>query len=297
MTHVVMLDSAYAPTSEQAGQLRSRAQLWGGYLGGKRAYHSWSPEDFANVRAAGFGVVGFYVGPQPKRFSDVVDAGVGRDAGTDAVDLARERALGVEVPLILDMEDGSVDADGVAYCEAWAAAVRDAGYNPGLYARAAVALAAAQFFECLHIARYPDPTPADPTPEHIPDIPDDFMPGRRAWQYQDSHPEAGVTVDASVCDPWFLEVQQHVTLNKPASAIAVTPSGKGYWIAAQDGGVFAFGDALYLGGLGDKALASPIVALAPTPSGRGYLLLASNGSVFPFGDAVSTSRTDQSPPA
>jgi len=36
-------------------------------------------------------------------------------------------------------------------------------------------------------------------------------------------------------------------LNKPCVAIAFTPSGKGYWITAQDGGVFAFGDAEFKG--------------------------------------------------
>lgn len=293
MAHVVMLDSAFAPTAEQASQLRTRAQLWGGYLGGKRAYHPWSPEDFATVRGAGFGVVGFYVGPQRGKFSDVLDAGVGQAAGVDAVELARERALGIEVPLVLDVEDGAVDADGVAYCEAWAAVGRSAGYHPGLYARPAVALAAGQLFDCLHVARYPDPTATDPTPESIPGLPDDFMPGRRAWQYHNSHPEAGMTVDTSVCDMWFLEVQQHMARNKPASAIAFTPSGQGYWIAAQDGGVFAFGDAQYLGGLADKPIPSPIVALAPTPSGNGYLLLASNGSVFPFGDAAAATQENR----
>lgn len=33
----------------------------------------------------------------------------------------------------------------------------------------------------------------------------------------------------------------------PIVGIASTPSGKGYWLVAADGGVFAFGDATYLG--------------------------------------------------
>jgi hypothetical protein len=33
----------------------------------------------------------------------------------------------------------------------------------------------------------------------------------------------------------------------PIVGISATPSGKGYWLVAADGGVFAFGDATYLG--------------------------------------------------
>lgn len=289
MAHEVMYDSAFPPTREQARQLSSRAKLWGGYVGGKRAYHTWSLADFATVRSAGFGLVGYYVGPQ-RMFGDVLDADVGRAAGRDAVHRARERALGIEVPLILDMEDGDVDADGVAYCATWASEVRRARHRPGLYARARVALAAGRYFDCLHVARYPSPRPTNPSPDHIPGIPDDFMRGVRAWQYWNSHTEAGVTVDTSVCNEWFLEVQKQMTLNKPACAIVFTPSGKGYWIAAEDGGVFAFGDAEFHGGMVGRPLAWPIVDLAPTPTGKGYLLLGADGGVFAFGDAPYKGR-------
>src|SRR5436309_8638355 len=128
MADVVMFDSAFAPTRDQARQLKTRARLWGGYLGGRRVYHAWSLADFANVRSAGFGVVAFYVGPQRDHYADTLNADVGRSLGADAVQKAKALALGVEVPLILDMEDGSVDTDGIAYCAAWARAVRGAGY-------------------------------------------------------------------------------------------------------------------------------------------------------------------------
>lgn len=36
-------------------------------------------------------------------------------------------------------------------------------------------------------------------------------------------------------------------VNAPICGMAATPSGKGYWLAAMDGGVFAFGDAVFLG--------------------------------------------------
>lgn len=38
-----------------------------------------------------------------------------------------------------------------------------------------------------------------------------------------------------------------VNVNAPISGMAATPTGKGYWLCAMDGGVFAFGDAPHLG--------------------------------------------------
>jgi hypothetical protein len=61
--------------------------------------------------------------------------------------------------------------------------------------------------------------------------------------------------------------------------------GQGYWLAASDGGIFAFGDAKFAGSTGDRVLNKPIVGMAPTPSGKGYWLAASDGGIFAFGDA------------
>jgi hypothetical protein len=67
--------------------------------------------------------------------------------------------------------------------------------------------------------------------------------------------------------------------------MAPTPSGKGYWLVASDGGIFAFGDAGFLGSTGGIRLNQPVVGMAATPSGAGYWLVASDGGVFGFGDA------------
>jgi parallel beta-helix repeat protein len=87
-------------------------------------------------------------------------------------------------------------------------------------------------------------------------------------------------------------------LNAPVVAIAPTPvapappggnsqpAGKGYWLAAADGGVFSFGDAAFYGSMGDQHLNAPVVAIAPTPDGHGYWLAAADGGVFSFGDAA-----------
>ena len=65
--------------------------------------------------------------------------------------------------------------------------------------------------------------------------------------------------------------------------MAGTPSGRGYWMVASDGGVFSFGDAAFEGSTGGTRLNRPVVALAPTAAG--YWMVASDGGVFAFGDA------------
>jgi Transglycosylase-like domain len=75
-------------------------------------------------------------------------------------------------------------------------------------------------------------------------------------------------------------------VNADLVSIAATPSGRGYWIAAADGGVFAFGDARFAGSVAGRALAAPIVGIAAAPTGNGYWLVGSDGGVFAFGDAA-----------
>jgi hypothetical protein len=75
-------------------------------------------------------------------------------------------------------------------------------------------------------------------------------------------------------------------LNQPIVGMASTATGKGYWLVARDGGIFAFGDASYYGSGGAMALNQPVVGLAAQPSGKGYWLLSTDGGVFAFGDAA-----------
>jgi len=67
--------------------------------------------------------------------------------------------------------------------------------------------------------------------------------------------------------------------------MAATPDSKGYWLAGADGGVFAYGDAGFLGSAGALSLNAPVVGITATPDGRGYWLVASDGGVFAYGDA------------
>ena len=76
------------------------------------------------------------------------------------------------------------------------------------------------------------------------------------------------------------------SLVAPIVGMAVTPSGAGYFLVGADGGVFAFGDAVFRGSMGGGALAAPIVGMAVTPSGDGYYLSGADGGVFAFGSAT-----------
>ena len=71
----------------------------------------------------------------------------------------------------------------------------------------------------------------------------------------------------------------------PVVKMAPTPDGKGYWLVASDGGVFAYGDAGFFGSVGGVPLRSPVVGMVATPDGGGYWLETSDGSVFAYGDA------------
>ena len=51
-------------------------------------------------------------------------------------------------------------------------------------------------------------------------------------------------------------------LNGQVVQIAASPNGKGYWLAATDGGVFSFGGAPFEGSMGGQRVNAPIVGIA-----------------------------------
>ncbi|MHB8440209.1 MAG: SpoIID/LytB domain-containing protein [Acidimicrobiales bacterium] len=59
----------------------------------------------------------------------------------------------------------------------------------------------------------------------------------------------------------------------------------GYYVAATDGGVFAYGSAQFYGSMGGHQLNAPMVGMASLPNGSGYWLDASDGGIFAFGNA------------
>lgn len=67
---------------------------------------------------------------------------------------------------------------------------------------------------------------------------------------------------------------------------ATSPGGAGAYMLGTDGGVFALGDAEWLGSvpqvLPGTVLDEPIVGIAADPDGRGYWLVAGDGGIFAF---------------
>ncbi len=69
-----------------------------------------------------------------------------------------------------------------------------------------------------------------------------------------------------------------------------TPTGLGYYMVGADGGLFAFGDAVFRGSVPEVLpgvpLAGAIVAITATSTNGGYRMVASDGGMFNFGDAA-----------
>ncbi len=114
------------------------------------------------------------------------------------------------------------------------------------------------------------------------------LPGMAPWKKV--WPRAGL-VAALLCAAIVVAVGGNdrsagaAPLNYPVVGMATTPDGGGYWLAAQDGGIFSFGDARFYGSMGGSPLNRPVVGMASTRTGHGYWLVASDGGIFSFGDA------------
>jgi len=69
-------------------------------------------------------------------------------------------------------------------------------------------------------------------------------------------------------------------------SVQPTPTGKGYWEVASDGGIFSFGNGAFEGSMGGKALNAPVVGMTAAPTGGGYWEVAGDGGIFTFGNAA-----------
>ncbi len=69
-------------------------------------------------------------------------------------------------------------------------------------------------------------------------------------------------------------------LNAPIVGMGATPTGRGYWLVASDGGIFAFGDAAFDGSMGGQPLQRPIVGTSTAAAG--YWMVAADGGIFAF---------------
>jgi hypothetical protein len=75
------------------------------------------------------------------------------------------------------------------------------------------------------------------------------------------------------------------SLPTPVTGMASTPTGDGYWLVNDQGGVTGHGDAESYGSMAGHALNAPIEHIVATPDGKGYWLVAADGGTFAFGDA------------
>jgi hypothetical protein len=69
-------------------------------------------------------------------------------------------------------------------------------------------------------------------------------------------------------------------LDKPVVGVTSGPRGIGYWLVAQDGGVFTFGQNPFAGSLGGSSL--DIIGLFSTNAGQGYTLVEAGGTAHSF---------------
>ena len=60
------------------------------------------------------------------------------------------------------------------------------------------------------------------------------------------------------------EVRLRSFTSDPAAitGVAATPDGGGYWLVGWDGGVYAYGDANFMGSLAGMPMAAPVTSVA-----------------------------------
>lgn len=268
-----MFDAAYLPDPAPDGY-----DIAAGYLDAPGAAHVWTIGDWARASAAVRWLLPIATCWPP--FGD---------AAADALDQARQlnaiaNGLGVDFPVgfsrALDVEASIAQAaHDSGYVSAWCAAVKNHGDGPVIYTSAAYGhlfvggaeLWLADWRGGPHLladtvaTQYSSPVtnPSLAVDESL------VIDGLPLWATRNAPPDNGGH-----------PVPEYVDL-------ALTPSGRGYWIAAADGAVFSFGDAKYHGGMNQpgRHLNAPIVGIVSTPSGKGYVMVGGDGGVFCFGDA------------
>jgi hypothetical protein len=70
----------------------------------------------------------------------------------------------------------------------------------------------------------------------------------------------------------------------PLAALAALPSGRGLFLAYEDGTVLTFGGAVHLGEPQSPPY-TPVVDVAVSPNGNGYWLCCADGYAYRFGNA------------
>lgn len=107
--------------------------------------------------------------------------------------------------------------------------------------------------------------------------------GNGLWAFTDRG-RVLVLGDAKLHKAGALTDLTSINLAGPILDSVVTPDGRGYYMLGSDGGVFTFGNAVFVGslpGLG-VVLNQPAVGLVPDPDRDGYWIVAADGGVFGF---------------
>jgi hypothetical protein len=89
----------------------------------------------------------------------------------------------------------------------------------------------------------------------------------------------------AIGDAWYSGDLADKKLSSPIAGLVPDSDGAGYWLMAEDGGIFAF-DAPFLGSAG-TVQHEPMVSFSASPSRKGYWMTTADGVLFPFGDASS----------
>jgi hypothetical protein len=74
--------------------------------------------------------------------------------------------------------------------------------------------------------------------------------------------------------------------------MAATPSGKGYWLVASDGGIFNYGAANFYQ---TKIGRVPVAGMTPARDGKGYWIARVDGTVAGFGSATDLGGLPKAP--
>ncbi len=84
-------------------------------------------------------------------------------------------------------------------------------------------------------------------------------------------------------------------LNAPVQSLVPTQTNQGYWLVASDGGIFAFGDAVFRGSMGATRLNRPVTGMVRF--GDGYLMVGEDGGIFAFSNLPFLGSLGATPPA
>jgi hypothetical protein len=95
-------------------------------------------------------------------------------------------------------------------------------------------------------------------------------------------------------DAKFIGSMGATKLNAPVRSLVPDGDGRGYWLVASDGGVFAF-DAPFRGSLGGVKLNKPVTGMVRY--GDGYVMVGEDGGIFAFSDRPFSGSLGAKPPA